>query len=379
MPYENHWQHQQSPTTPAIEPVLKMLNADDVAETDFSKLHTALKIGRFILAHGTFMGDDPFGVAETLKSVAESVPLLAGQLHRLAEASLEKTRPLTTALTGDVGNYHEPCRERFQELAGDDPLVELFSPTWSGQNHHLARADLAVRLLHQLLLKPLLPGHKILLWGHSLTGNAFAVLTNLPANHKLGVQQFFAAAAQDGVPHRDDVRNNLRLAASPHPLAKRINMASFETPVRYGWDIVVEDMEHLLLSRIAGNIGPHFKWFIVNGVVLSGGTNGDLMQDFFGQLRQADVGQGDRQANLGCEPQHSMQHRTRLSFQHKLRQQPKGDFFTMQVIMRGPGRGQPVVNGMGRCKAGGLEPNARQQRVRFDKSFQCRSHDLRLH
>ncbi len=257
MPYENHFQHQQYPTAPAIEPVLKMLSADNAAETDFSKLHTALKIGRVILVHGTFMGDDPFGVAEILKSVAESVPLLAGQLNRLAEASLEKTRPFTTSLTGDVGNYHEPYRERFQELVGDDPQIELFGPTWTGQNHHLARADLAVRLLHQLLVKPLLPDQNVLLWGHSHAGNAFALLTNLLANHKPSVQQFFEAAAQDGVLHWDDVRNNLRLAASPHPLAKRINIASFETPVRYGWDNAGYDrLVHVTFHRPYDEAAP---------------------------------------------------------------------------------------------------------------------------
>lgn len=236
MPHQNHFQHQLYPTTPAIEPILKILTVDDAAETDFSKLHTALQIGRVILVHGTFMGDDPFGVAETLKSVAESVPLLAGQLNRMAEASLEKTRPFTMSVTGDIGNYTEPYRERFQELVGDDPQVELLNPTWTGQNHHLARADLAVRLLHQLLVRPLLPDQNVLLWGHSHAGNAFAILTNLLANHQPSVQQFFEAAEQDGVPHWDDVRKNLQLASSPHPLAKRINFASFETPVRYGWD-----------------------------------------------------------------------------------------------------------------------------------------------
>lgn len=236
MPHKNYFQHQQYPTAPAIEPVLKMLNVDDAAETDFSKLHTALKIGRVIVTHGTFMGNDPFGISETLNSVAESLPLLAGQLNRFAEASLEKTPLLTASMTGDVGNYVESYRERFQELVGDDPHVEFLSPTWTGQNHHLARADLAVRLVHQLLVRPLLPDQNVLLWGHSHAGNAFALLTNLLANHKPSVQQFFDAAAQDGVPHWDEVRHNLLFATSPHPLAKRISIASFETPVRYGWD-----------------------------------------------------------------------------------------------------------------------------------------------
>ncbi len=84
MPIENRFYHQQYPTKPVIGPVLRTLNVDEAGETDFSKLHTALKIGRVVLVHGTFMGDDPFGIAETLKSVAKSVPWLAGQLNQSA-------------------------------------------------------------------------------------------------------------------------------------------------------------------------------------------------------------------------------------------------------------------------------------------------------
>ena len=94
MPVENHFQHQQYPTEPVVTPVLRTLNVNDAAEADFSKLHTVLKIGRVVLVHGTFMGDDPFGIADTLKSVATAVPLLAGPLNRLAEVSVEKRAPL---------------------------------------------------------------------------------------------------------------------------------------------------------------------------------------------------------------------------------------------------------------------------------------------
>ena len=98
MPVENCFRHQQYPTEPVIAPVLQTLNVGEARETDFSRLHTALKIGRVVLVHGTFMGDDPLGIAETLKSVAQSVPWLAEQLNLLAVASLEKTRPFTCLL-----------------------------------------------------------------------------------------------------------------------------------------------------------------------------------------------------------------------------------------------------------------------------------------
>jgi hypothetical protein len=257
MPVENNFQHQPYPTEPALTPVLRMLNVDEAAETDFSKLHTALRIGRVVVVHGTFMGDDPFGIADTLTSIAESVPLLARQLNRLADVLLEKTRPFTSSLTGDIGNYHEPFRQQFQELVGDDPQVELLSPTWSGQNHHLARADLAVRLLDQLLVRPLLPDQNVLLWGHSHAGNAFALLTNLLANHKDSVAQFFDAAAQQGVTHWDQVRANLELSSSPHPLASRVFIAGFETPVRYGWDTDgFAKLVHVIFHRPYDEMSP---------------------------------------------------------------------------------------------------------------------------
>ncbi|HQX51010.1 MAG TPA: hypothetical protein PLY87_10100 [Planctomycetaceae bacterium] len=236
MPADNRFQHQLYPTETAVAPAFRVLEADAGLEADFQRLHTVLKIGRVVVVHGTFVGDDPFGIAEILRAVAESVPLLAGQFNYLAELSLENARPFTLGLTGDIGNYTEAYRVRFQELVGNDPLVELFSPTWSGQNHHLARADLAVRLIHQLLLRPLLPDQNVLLWGHSHAGNAFALLTNLLANHKPTVAKFFEAADQSGQPHWDAVREHLEAAASPHPLAQRVFIAGFGTPVRYGWD-----------------------------------------------------------------------------------------------------------------------------------------------
>ena len=53
MPTENHFQHQQYPTEPVTTPIQRTLNVEEADETDFSTLHTALRIGRVILVHGT--------------------------------------------------------------------------------------------------------------------------------------------------------------------------------------------------------------------------------------------------------------------------------------------------------------------------------------
>ena len=236
MPLNNCFQHQLYPTEPSTLPVLRTLECTDGATGEFAALHTSLRVGRVVLVHGTFMGDDPLGFAEMLKSVGQGVPLLRATMEALAQRLVERTRLTSSSLAGDLGNFTPAFRDKFQSLVGDDPRVELLEPTWSSQNHHLARADLAVRLLDQLLRRPLPGDQRILLWGHSHAGNAFALLTNLLANDKATVAKFFDAAGDQPGAHWKAVRESLQSASSPHPLAKSVLIAEFETPVRYGWD-----------------------------------------------------------------------------------------------------------------------------------------------
>lgn len=79
---------------------------------------------------------------------------------------------------------------------------------------------------------------QILLWGHSHAGNVFALLTNLLANDRASVAAFFEAASPL-IERREEwqkARDRLAASASPHPLAKRLCLVTFGTPVRYGWD-----------------------------------------------------------------------------------------------------------------------------------------------
>lgn len=196
------------------------------------------------------MGDDPFGLAESLKSLGRSSKFIEPVCESLARFLLEKTRPTAESVLHDIGNYTKDYRDTFQRLVGDDPQVELLDPTWSGQNHHLARADLAVKLLHQLLERPLPPDHRVLFWGHSHAGNAFALLTNLLANEPAAVNSFFEAAGDQSGEHWKVVRLALRNAPSPHPLADRVVIATFGTPVRYGWDTSgCSQLVHLTFHR----------------------------------------------------------------------------------------------------------------------------------
>lgn len=250
MPKNNRFRHQSYPTAPAIPPRFHKLDVADGTNVEFDRLHTELGFGNVVLVHGTFMGDDPFGVSETLRTVADNIPLLRKPLESVAAKLQDHTKPFTDTLTGDIGNYNAAFRDQFQKLVGDDPQVHLMAPTWSGQNHHLARADLAVRLVCQLADFSPEEHQRVLLWGHSHAGNGFAVLSNLLANEPKSTAAFFDASAFQAEPHWVKARSILAAQPAPVSWARWICIAAFGTPVRYGWDRNgYEELIHVLHHR----------------------------------------------------------------------------------------------------------------------------------
>lgn len=236
MPHQNCFAHQTYPATPSLKPSFHSLTVQDGAATNFAKLHSDLAVRDVVIVHGTFMGKDSFAVAEILGAIGKSIPVLSQPLANAAEKLRQHLKPAVDQLTGDVANYTAEFREQFQNLVGDDPRVILLDPPWSGQNHHFARADLAVRLLcHLDELQPT-SVERVLLWGHSHAGNGFALLSNLLANHRDSVERFFEAAGTELPDHWIRAREILRGAVSPHPYSRSVLIAAFGTPVRYGWD-----------------------------------------------------------------------------------------------------------------------------------------------
>ncbi len=237
MPQFNCFQHQNYPTQPAIAPVFRVLNVADANAVDFTQLHSTFSVREVLVVHGTFMGDDPFGICDMLSATARSVTPLQKPLEYICAKVKERTTPFTQKVTRDVGNYTPEFGAQFQKLVGDDPPVRLLQPTWTGQNHHFARADLAVRLLCRLNELQPAESERILLWGHSHAGNAFALLSNLLANDRETVRAFFETVGPKLPLHWEQAKSVLQAAPSPHPWAQSILIAAFGTPVRYGWDL----------------------------------------------------------------------------------------------------------------------------------------------
>lgn len=257
MPANNQYRHQAYPPQP-VQPVeLHLLQHREGLAGAASALHTQLCIDRVILVHGTFLGDDPLGLASSLRMMSEGAPRLAAPLRGLAERLQQRTRPAVSAIARDMGNYTAEFCDLFQQLVGVDPQVELLEPTWSGENHAYARLDLAVRIVQQLLLRPLPAGRRVMLWGHSHAGNAFAMLTNLLAGGLAEWRRICAAAGNPQEEHWRVVEQEMLRYPGRHPLADSLFLVTFGTPVRYGWDSLgYRDLLHVSFHRVHDESHP---------------------------------------------------------------------------------------------------------------------------
>lgn len=188
------------------------------------------------LAHGTFVGEDALGI---INGLSRFFPETGHSLRQL-------NKSLTDRVLGETGNYTVEYAKLFEksiQVPGQRQLpVRLFS--WSSENHHIGRADGAVRLIAELAALNLEPGQRILLWGHSHAGNVFALASNLLSGDAETVKQFFDAAQ---VYYRWPLlgcvdiplwrRVRLLLESPRRPLAENpMDIVTFGTPIRYGWD-----------------------------------------------------------------------------------------------------------------------------------------------
>ncbi len=238
MPQHNRFRHQAYPTAPALQPqLLKLTSSVSTEPGAYAALHTRHRVREVIVVHGTFVGDDPLGISAALRSAGGGVPLIGDAMASFAKSVSDLTKHTTDDTMKDVANYSREFCEAFQRLVGQDPRVGLLEPGWSSQNHHLARADLAVRLLCYLDGLQLDPQHeRVLLWGHSHAGQGFALLSNLLANDRDAVERFFEVAGDGRDEHWKQAKDILERLGGPHPLARSVLLVTFGTPVRYGWD-----------------------------------------------------------------------------------------------------------------------------------------------
>jgi hypothetical protein len=173
-----------------------------------------------VFVHGSFVGDDPLAIARAAEDAAPAFPDLARALRGF-------TRTQISRLLGDLSNFSPEYIEAFAAATG----VDAIGFTWSGENHHAARLQGAVRLARGLVLHGggvLRRGDRSLLVGHSHGGQLFAILSQL-LSRAHGYDELVKAAVARG----EDVA-----ALEEHLAVLRgcaMDVMTFGTPPRYGW------------------------------------------------------------------------------------------------------------------------------------------------
>jgi hypothetical protein len=231
------------------------------------------------LAHGTFVGNDTLGIVSELARV---FPSADQPLRRLI-------RRLIDRLTGELSNYTESYARLFAAALHrpGQPRIPVRLFHWSSENHHLGRADGAVRLLNELTSLELAAGQRVLLWGHSHAGNVFALATNLLGGGREAIDEFFTAAeiyyrwpivGCVDIPVWERVRTLLeqeKLSAATLPL----DIATFGTPVRYGWESAgYGNLLHFIHRRPAQGLPEYRAAFPPRLFDVLAATEGDYVQ-----------------------------------------------------------------------------------------------------
>lgn len=276
----------------------------------------AAGVATIYLVHGTFVGADAWGA---LAALARVYPPLGEYLRPLA-------KDLADAMFGDRGNYTlryaqvleeslNGCLERGREGEGErgrfatptSPLHPVppssplpLSPSqsapiavrrflWSSENHHLGRADAAVRLLDELARASRERPGRLLLWGHSHAGNVFALLTNLLGGDDPARGRFFEAAE---IHYRRPLTRRVDLPVWPRvaarlasgelaDLAPRLDLVTFGTPIRYGWETAgYKRLLHVVHHRPCETLPPYRAPFPPTVERVARAADGDYIQQF---------------------------------------------------------------------------------------------------
>ena len=227
-PYELHGPPSPSPVRSAA-----FQNGFEEVAAQF---HSA-KIAAIYLVHGTFAGNDSLGLFRTASGV---MPDMADAMRKLGKRAIDAT-------VNETGNYTERYAAEFEQAlnVNRQSIIPVRLFCWSGENHHIGRAEGAVQLVDELLSRKYPSGSRILLWGHSHAGNVFALVTNLLGARQEVRERFFRAArscykwSKAGTVDMSEWWRVQEALGGRHgdPFkGVTLDFVTFGTPLRYGWE-----------------------------------------------------------------------------------------------------------------------------------------------
>jgi len=225
-----------------------------------------------VFLHGTFLSTDLFGVqrldeAGGLKrGYSRGIPGVDALLALMREGTSgipsfpdgkkppfndeEEIKNLIDQQAGDAANFSAAYLKQFSDAVNRNVPrpIQCSRQLWSSEHHHLGRAQAAWHLLGRLsvLCRDLRlgVGDRVLVEAHGQAGLVLALLSNLLAPNESSVRGAFfsslesyskqANTASDTFEPLEDLRS--RLVTGNLLSSAAVDLVTFGTPVRYGWD-----------------------------------------------------------------------------------------------------------------------------------------------
>lgn len=224
-----------------------------------------------VFLHGSLHGTDLFGMQRlddagglkrgysrgvsgvdallaAMREESNGIPLLAGGL-KPPLSSDPATKHLLDEQIGDAGNFTEAYVESFQKALNQNLArpISCHRLLWASEHHHLGRALAAVRLLdelHRLCTRENLSrGQRVLVQAHGQAGLVMALASNMlcpsPITGRPKLLNVLNGYADQT--NRSELADTVKRIESLLTAATLLNgvaldIVTFGTPVRYGWD-----------------------------------------------------------------------------------------------------------------------------------------------
>src|SRR5262252_7730562 len=280
MPIENNFQHDElSRKNPGDRLTMVELSASVQAESP--AWHEAMaqcgsKLGHagvraMVFLHGAIHGTDIFGIQRldeagglkrgysrgvagvdallaTMREGSNGIPPLPGGI-KPPLANDDATKKLLDDQIGDAGNFTNTYVVLFQKAVNRDlarPITAL-RMLWASEHHHLGRAMAAVRLLEELRTlcqtQKLSAGDRILVEAHGQAGLVAALASNLLCPSPIVGRPKFVAVLSTYA-QQSNLMDMVGILDRLEPLLRSgsllngvvLDVVTFGTPVRYGWD-----------------------------------------------------------------------------------------------------------------------------------------------
>jgi len=230
-----------------------------------------------VFLHGTHLSSDLFGagrlddVGGLRRGYSRGIPGMEALLALMRQetngvpsmpggakppySNDEATKKLLDEQAGDAGNFTNVYVELFKKAVNCDLArpINCMRQLWTCEHHHLGRATAAVALLNRLnnlcidLKLKQDQGDRILILAHGHAGLVLALASNLLAPGKSsGRTTFFDALWSHATQIKDfDLVSIIGVgkallavtAEGKTPNSAALDVVTFGTPVRYGWDM----------------------------------------------------------------------------------------------------------------------------------------------